>query len=300
MNDLVSVIIPTYSRAEFITRAVDSVLAQTYPNVEIIVVDDNGIGTECQISTQRKLARYIELGKIQYVTHKKNMNGAAARNTGAKKCKGVYITFLDDDDVLYPQKIERQVTAIKSNPEMSAAYVGFRIVKGTEELKRVQSNLSGDLRFQLLSLQWGIGTGSNPLFKKEAFDSISGFDESFIRHQDLEFLIRFFRNNKIIAVPEILIDRNIDSRINSVDYEKFINVKNKFLETFKDDIESFSNEEQSIIYRNQFADVACHAIQAKAYKVAFYFYRKANSYKCLSLRILVKAFLYGFCGRKVE
>lgn len=300
MSGRVSVIIPTYLRADFIERAVNSVLDQTYENVEIIVVDDNGLGTEYQILTEKKLTPYIESGKIRYIPHDKNKNGSAARNTGAKNCSGEYITFLDDDDFLLPRKIEAQVRAIESSDEYSAAYTGFRIIKNSKILKEVSDSRSGNLMFQLLALQWSIGSGSNPLFRKNAFDSINGYDESFVRHQDLEFLVRFFRKNKIVSVKEILVNRYIDSRINSINYKKFADVKMKFLNTFQKDIEAFCLRDQQIIYRNQFADLACHAIQAKAFRNAFKYYKKANSFKFLSPRIVAKAVMYGFLGRKVE
>ena len=300
MNKLVSVIIPTFSRPEFITRAIESVLNQTYAPIEIIVVDDNGRNTENQLATEKKLSHFTKSNLIKYIAHETNKNGSAARNTGAAIAHGEYITFLDDDDVLLPQKIEKQVNAIEQNPNYAAAYTGFRIMRNSKTLKEVIPSIKGYLHYEILSLTWGIGTGSNPLYQKKAFEFIGGFDESFIRHQDLEFLVRFFRNYSIINVPEVLIIRYIDSRINSVNYEKFITVKKKFLTTFKNDITKHPQNKQKIIYRNQYADIACHAMQAKAYKTAFQYYKKANSYKALSLKIIVKAILYGFMGRRVE
>lgn len=300
MNKLVSVVIPTYSRPDFICRAIESVLKQSYKPIEIIVVDDNGRGSENQVYTEKVLSHFIEANQINYIVHEYNKNGSAARNTGAKYSHGEYITFLDDDDVLLPQKIEKQVSAIEQNPENTASYTGFRIIKDSKVLKEVVPIKKGCLHYDILSLTWGIGTGSNPLYKKDVFDFVNGFDESFIRHQDIEFLVRFFRKNSIINVPEVLIERYIDSRINSVNYQKFITVKEKFLATFKDDIEKYPFWMQRTIYRNHFADIACHAMQAKAYKTALQYYRKANSYKLLSLKIIVKGLLFGFAGRSVE
>ena len=100
MSKLVSVIIPTYSRPDFISRAIESVLNQTYKPIEIIVVDDNGRGTNNQILTEQVLTNFIRSNQIKYIVHEKNKNGSAARNTGAASSHGEYITFLDDDDVL--------------------------------------------------------------------------------------------------------------------------------------------------------------------------------------------------------
>lgn len=300
MNKMVSVIIPTYSRPDYILRAVNSVLKQTYKNVELIVVDDNGVGTAYQKETEQLLSPYIERKELRYLKHDVNRNGAAARNTGIMASKGEYITFLDDDDYIYPDKLARQVEAIEENDGYDLSYTGFRIILKGKELKRVCPKRKGDMQYGLLTCRWGIGTGSNPMFTRKVIEAIGLFDESFQRHQDIEYLVRVFRNFKVVPVCEVLIDRFIDSRINSIDYEKFIVVKNKFLNTFKADIEKYPMPLQKIIYRNQYADIACHAMQAKAYKVAWKYYKKAASYKMLSFRIIAKAMAYGFLDFRIE
>lgn len=300
MKKLVSLIIPTYSRAAYIKRAIDSVLSQTYDNIEIIVVDDNGINTENQKATEQLLSQYIEDGKILYLKHDVNKNGSAARNTGIRASHGDYLTFLDDDDELLPTKIETQVRALEQKTCYDGSYCGFQIIREGKILKRVKPTTSGNFQYELLTCRWSIGTGSNPLFRKSVFDDVGFFDESFIRHQDVEFLVRFFRNHKMIAIEEELIKRYIDSRINTLNHKTLLTVKEKFLQTFKFDIENYSEGERKVIYRNQYADVACHAMMNKKYKDAFVLYKKASSYKCLSLRVIAKAILYGFFNWKVE
>lgn len=299
-KNLVSIVIPTYSRANYICRAIDSVLKQTYPNIEIIVVDDNGIGTSDQIHTELSLAKYINSDKIIYLKHNVNMNGSAARNTGVRASHGEYVTFLDDDDELLPSKVEKQVEALKKMNNYDGVYCGFQIIKNNKVLKHVNPKACGNLQYPLLACQWGIGTGSNPMFRRTVFDSIGLFDESFVRHQDIEFLVRFFREYKIYAINEVLINRYIDSRINSTGFHKLLNVKDKFLKTFKVDIERYTRRKQMTIYRNQFADVACHAVMEKQYLEAFNLYKKANSFRILSLKIIAKAIAYGVFNRQVE
>lgn len=297
---LVSVIIPTYSRPNNLVRAVESVLAQTYKNIEIIVVDDNGENTPYQIETANVLIDFVTQGKITYLKHNINKNGSAARNTGIKASKGEFIAFLDDDDEYKPLKIEKQVDALENNQEYEAVYCGFQIIKNNKVLKSVQPSKKGNLQYELLTGKWGFGTGSNPMFKRRVFDTIGLFDDSFIRHQDLEIMVRFFREKYIYAVPDILINRFLDSRINVVDCKKYLDVKEKYLTTFKKDISKFDKSQQSIIYRNQYADVACHAMMSKKYREALILYKKANGYKLLSFRIIAKAIAYGFLNYKVE
>ena len=109
MNPLVSVIIPTHGDGHTLQRAVESVLKQTYNNIEIVVVDDNGIDSENHLLTESIMHKYKDNSKIKYVVHQKNLNGAVARNTGEKNSKGLYIALLDDDDVFFEKKIEVQL-----------------------------------------------------------------------------------------------------------------------------------------------------------------------------------------------
>lgn len=106
---LVSVIIPTFGRPGHVCRAIESVCAQTYSHVEIIVVDDNPRGSADQEMTEVALSSYIGRGLIRYVTRVANGGGSAARNTGTEAATGSLITFLDDDDVYLPEKISHQV-----------------------------------------------------------------------------------------------------------------------------------------------------------------------------------------------
>lgn len=104
----VSVVIPTYKRSEFLLRALDSVLSQTWPDIEAVIVDDNGVGSPYREATQTALAPYASDPRVKIVLNEKNLGGALARNEGIKAAKGEFITFLDDDDVFLPEKVEVQ------------------------------------------------------------------------------------------------------------------------------------------------------------------------------------------------
>src|SRR5690554_2250310 len=108
-----SVIIPTFSRPVFLKRALESVFNQTWSNIELIVVDDNGKGSLNQLLTEKVVEEYTRRRDFQYLMHSVNQKGAAARNTGSKHAAGEFITFLDDDDELMPIKIEWQVEILK-------------------------------------------------------------------------------------------------------------------------------------------------------------------------------------------
>ena len=178
---LVSVIIPTHKGSQYVKAAVESVINQTYPHVEIIVVDDNGYGTEEQLRTEEVLSIYIKTKKIKYITHEINKNGSAARNTGFANSRGDYICLLDDDDEYYPDKVEKEAEALENlDPNWGMVYCGN---EGSDKGK------SGDLLFELLIHSVVIGSNSF-LVKREIWNKLGGFDESFRRHQDYEFTAR--------------------------------------------------------------------------------------------------------------
>ena len=115
MLPLVSVIITTYKRSEFLTRAINSVLKQTYKNFEVIIVDDNNKNDEYSKFTQTLLETYINRNEIKIIQHDENKGISAARNTGIKEANGEYIAFLDDDDEFLPKKIELQINLFKES-----------------------------------------------------------------------------------------------------------------------------------------------------------------------------------------
>lgn len=149
---LVTVIIPTYSRPKFLPRAIESVLSQTYPEIEIIVVDDNGEGTENQKYTEELIRNYIDNKQVVYLKHDKNKNGSAARNTGFKYSHGDYIAFLDDDDQFLPTKIEKQVEKLEhSSANVGACYCNWAWYNENKLKNRIK-NLEKEIYWKVCCL----------------------------------------------------------------------------------------------------------------------------------------------------
>lgn len=301
MKDLVTVIIPTYSRPQFIVRAIESVLHQTYSPIEIIVVDDNGIGSQYQIETEKLLKNYIEQNTIKYIVHNTNKNGAAARNTGILASNGLYITFLDDDDELLPTKIEKQVDSIiKSKEPVKASYCGYEKCSNGEIISKKTAKKSGNLQKDLFLNKWEFGTGSNPLFKKEIFEKCGLFDVSFRRHQDTEMMIRFFRYYEIACVPEILVIKNVDSNLLRPSAINYISVTEHYLNKYSNDISQYPKEiSNNIYYENWFLNLIL-ALVERNYKLAIKLIIKVNKYKCINLKDWLRIIKYGFLTRKLR
>ena len=249
IKDLISVIIPTYFRSDYIGRAIDSILNQTYQNFEILVIDDNNPDTVERKKLENIMNKYLADKRIKYIQHEKNMNGSNARNTGIRASKGEYITFLDDDDYFLKKRFEIIIDYMKKNTFANAAYTSCIIRKNNKYVEIREAQKSGNLLYEMLCQNTVYGTGSNMFFKSESLKEINGFDGSFLRHQDVETMVRFFNNkNQIIAIPEILVVKVSDYSMNP-NIEKSIYYKEFFLEKFEFIINKY-NDSKNIYLKN--------------------------------------------------
>lgn len=264
-NILVSVVIPTYGEPDYLGRCVESVLNQTYINIEIVVVDDNGIGTPHQIATSTVVEQYKDKN-LKYVCHETNKNGAAARNTGVKNASGKYIAFLDDDDVFLPNKIERQVNLIESlSDEYAFVYCSHDIYLDGRIVRQIKAEKSGYLFYEKISHQIEIQT-SGVLIRKEVFREVNGFDESFRRHQDWEFIERVMFNYKIQADNFVGYIRYLYFRSDSRCPNQVKEWRCHYIETMRPYIDSLPPEQASIVYRVNKIDIVLEYLKAKEYR----------------------------------
>ena len=118
----ISVVIPTYNRADLISETLDSVLAQTYRDFEVIVVDDGSTD-----DTIKLLSKY---GQDIRIIGQENQGAGSARNTGIREAKGEFIAFLDSDDLWLPKKLERQIAFLDRNRDLSWVYTDVEVFDG--------------------------------------------------------------------------------------------------------------------------------------------------------------------------
>ncbi|ANI82286.1 glycosyltransferase [Kosakonia oryzae] len=181
-NELVSVYIPTHNRCHMLKRAVESVLSQTYKNIEIIVSDDG--------STDATEEYITELSKknlnVFYIKSNIPQGACAARNKAIFVAKGMFITGLDDDDEFTPDRIERLVTIYKKYEKYSFISTGVKILNK----KSVSAGYTkaGVITSEMLFNENVIG--NQVLTKTEFMTSIGGFDEELPAWQDYECWIR--------------------------------------------------------------------------------------------------------------
>lgn len=238
---MISIIIPTYARPTNLVRAIKSAVNQTYKNIEIIVVDDNGLGTPQQKATELLLKNYIDDNVIKYIKHDINKNGSAARNTGFAQSKGEYIAYLDDDDEFLPTKLQCQLTVLQTlDKTWGGCYCNTTLIDKDGNKTVYPCQKSGDLTVDML-LEKAFFNTSTLLLRRDVIEELHGFDESYQRHQDWEFLIRFFRKYKLKLVDEngSLLNRyTADSTAFSkrINGKNIIILKKKFLNEFRLDI----------------------------------------------------------------
>lgn len=270
-KEMISVIITTFNGSESIDRAIKSVLNQTYKNMEIIVVDDNGLDSEEQIKTKEIVQKYQD---VKYIAHEKNKNGSAARNTGMKVAKGQWIALLDDDDEFLPTKIEKQFESVKEK-NADICYTGLRVVFQNGVQRDVCQRDEGNL-FSLVLQRRVEAPTSVLMFKKSIADQIEGFDESFRRHQDWEFLDRLSENNIISCVPEVCLIRHIVERNIAKNIQQFIDQRMFYLTKQEKYICKLSKSDQKEVYYNHYSEIMRACVKAKEYKKAIYWFWKTG------------------------
>ena len=185
----VSAVIATYNRAHLLRHAIESVLAQDYPNLELIVVDDGSSdGTEA-------LVRGYSAGRVRYLRHSRNRGLPAGRNSGIDAAEGEYVAFLDDDDMWLPSKIAKQIHAIGSRDAiLCGASINGRYQRRYRKAFVSLRELRRGNRFPPSSL----------LARKRVLQELR-FDETLRIGEDWDALIRLAARQPIVFLPDALI-----------------------------------------------------------------------------------------------
>lgn len=269
---LVSVIITTYKRPFFLERAVNSILDQTYNNIEVLVIDDNNKNTEYRKETEKVMKKYKNDKRVNYIKHQINKNGAAARNTGIKYAKGKYVTYLDDDDIYKENKVYNQVNYLEENKEYYACYCGW-----DKNDKRETPKNEGNLAFEILSGELLIRTNTI-MMRRDISLEINGWDESYKRHQEVGYLIRYFEAGYLMgSVPKVLVYFDSSDRSNASNPEQNEKDIIYLLEKNRYEIEKtakISQRNSSIIYSLRYRSVFLNYIKYHDYKNALRIYLK--------------------------
>ncbi|EPY14036.1 glycosyltransferase family 2 protein [Paenibacillus alvei] len=216
INDLVSIVIPTFNRGDLIPRAIKSVLQQSYQNWELIIVDDGSTdGTKDLIDNYMR-----QDGRIKYLSNKRMKGPGGARNTGILHSTGKYIAFLDSDDEWFEYHLKDSLDALESNDsEVSLAlwveeaegeiYNPFQRQETQDNIKakreRFQANdnviiFKNGLFEHFLEDDGWFYHINTAVIKKSVIEKYGLFNESYMIGEDAEYLVRLFDNVKILLI----------------------------------------------------------------------------------------------------
>lgn len=198
-HPMISVVIPTHNRRERLARAIASVYAQTWPNIEIVVVDD--ASSDDTPAYLQDLA--LSDPRVKVVHNEFAQGGGGARNCGIAEATGDYIAFLDDDDVWVPEKLEIQLSMLLAKPGVSAVSCGF-VAEFPFFGKRVV-RVAAPLDEQQLLRSNHLGGASMCLTRKAALVAIGGFDPKLRSGQDWDLWLKLYGQGEIVVSDQALV-----------------------------------------------------------------------------------------------
>lgn len=197
-KEKISVVIPTYNREKLIVRSIESVLKQTYKNIEVIVVDD------ASDDNTKKVVKKIKDERIKYIKLESNKGACYARNVGIENASGKYVAFQDSDDVFHEDKIEKQYNnLIKNGSDIDFCKLSFYdddVIIPNEKVE--ESILKGNILDELCRGNF-ISTQAILMKKSVALKYL--FDVDMPRFQDFDFIMRLIHDVKISYTKEALV-----------------------------------------------------------------------------------------------
>lgn len=193
---LVSIIIPCYKQAHFLSEAIESALAQTYPHVEIIVVDDGSPDNASEVA-----ARYPQVRCLR----QENAGLPAARNAGMRASRGEFLVFLDSDDRLYPRGLEINLKHLAQRPD--CAFVSgqhfLMSAGGTPMQRTTQLQVERDHYLMLLQGNF-IGCPATVMYRRSMLEALGGFDVSMKSVEDYKVYLELAREHPIVNHQELI------------------------------------------------------------------------------------------------
>jgi glycosyltransferase involved in cell wall biosynthesis len=297
-NPCVSVIIPTYNRAEMLIRAIRSVLKQTFKDYELIIVDDGSTDDTA------KILKDYKAHKFRYIRYNSNKGGAFARNLGIDNSKGKYIAFLDSDDEWLPAKLEKQTKFIENCPARVGAVYCLVLNKNDVIRKNSSKPKRGNVYGDLLR-GWCPPTTSSFLIKAQALKRGVRFDGALPSFQDYDLWIRLSEYWEFDFVPEQLvifhhhesdrISKDLMPRINGLD-----SFMDKWGHTIKKQLGSpgvtnFCRKYLSMIY----SEAALDQLRRKKKKQALHFLKKLVQTRRMTLKFFIKFAILFFANKEL-
>lgn len=283
----VSIILPTRNRAYFLYNTILSILQQTYPHFELIIVDDGS--TDATSELIEKIKKETKDPRVKLIRFKNHEGQAQARNTAIRAAKGVFIAFQDDDDEWSPRYLECQVASLKSSPEeYGMSYVAYwrvlpsgkKVLLPPRSFKPKSGYIYGGdiMKKNYCPLQGSI-------IKKTTLDEVGFFNEQMKSLFDWEMWLRIAKRYNIAYVDEPLFTLHYTPKSNSSDPKKIwwrIEGRKCILKTFGDDIKKFG------YFADHMSALANLLIEAGDLLEARHYLKKGLRYNPLSIKLLLQ------------
>jgi glycosyltransferase involved in cell wall biosynthesis len=195
---VISVVIPAFNAAAFLGQAIDSVLAQSAEEVEVIVVDDG--------STDGTAAIAQSYGSEVHYIHQINQGMAGARNRGLQECRGDFVGLLDADDTWMPGKLGKQIDALNDSPRARVCYTACLVTdRNLHPIAVELSPRKGTALEDLLLMGNVVGSVSSALIEGRVLAEVGGFNPRLSHCADWELWVRLARRTEFVCLPEPLV-----------------------------------------------------------------------------------------------
>lgn len=241
-NSLISVILPTYNRANVISRSISSILNQTYGNFELIIVDDGST------DDTEKIINSFKDERIQYISHETNKGVASALNTGINLCKGDYISFQGSDDEWRSEKLEKEIKIFEnSNSTLGVVYSGLYLFYKDKKIYFPYSDQivkEGCIHDELIK---GNFVHALSLIRRSCFKKVGNFDENLPALEDWELYLRISKYYKFKFIKEPLVLHYLSTDSLTLKLHVQIKATEKIIEKHKDDFDN-NKVAKSLIY----------------------------------------------------
>lgn len=204
-SPLVTVIIPVYNKRDFVTQTLNSVISQTYLNIELVVVDDGSTDGSAQVIENFCALHANRFTRIDIIKQP-NLGQSSARNAGLYRALGSYIALLDADDVWHPQKISKQVAFLELNPGIELVLCNYLLYRPSLLRSALVSfkNPNNKIDLWLATIGYGGAVESTGVFRRERLLKLGGFTAAINMSGGLDITLRLSKYSKVGNINQYL------------------------------------------------------------------------------------------------
>lgn len=190
----VSIVVTTFNRKDLLPAALDSIQAQTYKNLEVIVINDGSTD-----GTEEVLKNYAGIG---HIISQNNLGQVQSLNKGWRLSSGKYLSYLSDDDILAPKAIESLVQVLEENPDCAAVYPQNHLISGDGKI--IRNNVCGPMTQENILTDIHLKIGVGAVFRRDVYEKLNGWNSRYRVAPDREFWMRLVLSGEIRFLPEVL------------------------------------------------------------------------------------------------